>query len=357
MALTAGARTYSADSIRHCVTACVSAAGAHGAAAAAFADAITEAHLRGVETHGLRRLRPYVARMRSGGVNASADPEIVEAGSMLKVDGRNGIGHHVAKCAAEAASKAAAKSGIAIALVRNSNHFGFAGYYATHIAQAGQIAIVTSNGQVFVAPEGRTRALLSNNPLAIAAPLCQPEAFLELDLATSVTSRANIVRAAKEGLPLPPGTAQDKTGRPTADAAAALEGTLLALAGDRGFGLLFALEAITGVLAGGDAYADRVSSKESTPDAPEGTAHTIIAIDLTFAFGTDSYCARLNDMIARLRALPGGPGARPARYPGERRWRLRAQRLRDGIPLEQSDAADLADLAQELGLAPLQPLQ
>ena len=71
--------------------------------------------------------------------------------------------------------------------MRNSNHFGFAGHYAAQIAAQGQVGIATSNGQVCVAPDGAMKPLLSNNPLAIAAPLPRPDAFFELDLATSVT--------------------------------------------------------------------------------------------------------------------------------------------------------------------------
>lgn len=339
---------HDAAQLRDLVTACLRAAGATEPAADAMADALTEAHLRGVETHGLRRLRPYIERIRAGGVDAAAEPAIEHHQALIRVDGRNGIGHYVAQRAAAAAVDAARRLGIAIALIRNSNHFGFAGYYAGLIARSGQLGLVISNGQVCVAPEGRMRPFLSNNPLAIAAPTGDPDAFLELDLATSVTSRANVVQAAKNGQRLPPGWAQDNEGRMTRDAAAALDGSLLALAGDRGFALLFALEAMTGVLAGG-AYADQVSSKESAPHAPEGTAHTIIAIDLDLALGTATYAARLDDMIARLRAVPGD-AARPVRYPGERRWRLRRQRLRDGIPLAKADADDLMKLAAELGV-------
>ena len=175
------------------------AADAHVGAAEAMASAISEAHLRGVETHGLRRLRPYLARIRSGGVDAKAQPAKEQHGGLLMIDGRNAIGHDVASEAAKAVSDAAAQFGIAIAIVRNSNHFGFAGYYATMIAQRGQIGIVTSNGQVCVGPKGAKKALLSNNPLAIAAPTGRDDAFLELDLATSVTSRANVVEFAKLG--------------------------------------------------------------------------------------------------------------------------------------------------------------
>jgi LDH2 family malate/lactate/ureidoglycolate dehydrogenase len=325
------------------------AAGAAADAADAMATAITEAHLRGVETHGLRRLRPYVARLRSGGVDGMARPQIEARNALLMIDGRNGIGHYVASVAAQAVSDAAQESGIAIALVRNSNHFGFAGYYATMIAARGQLGIVTSNGQVFVAPEGAKKALLSNNPLAIAAPLDDPDNFLELDLATSVTSRANIVEAARSGATLPPGVAQDADGNPTRDPAAALAGSLLAFGGAKGFGLLVALEALTGVLAGG-AFADQVSSKEASPDAPEGTAHTLIAIDLATALGTQAYSRRLDELLTRLGALPVNAAAEPIRYPGERRWTLRRERLREGVPLSDGELVDAISLAEELGV-------
>jgi LDH2 family malate/lactate/ureidoglycolate dehydrogenase len=316
----------------------------------AMADAITEAHLRGVDTHGLRRLRPYIARIRSGGVDGNSQPQVSSKNALILVDGRNGIGHHIATLAARAVSEAARQFGIAIALVRNSNHFGFAGYYATLIAAQKQLGIVTSNGQVCVAPEGAKRPLLSNNPLAIAAPLRDPDRFLELDLATSVTSRANIVEAAGSGSPMPAGWAQDADGNPTRLPGAALAGSLLAFGGNKGFALLVALEALTGVLCGG-AFADQVSSKEAAPGAPEGTAHTLIAIDLELALRASSYADRLEELVGRLLALPRNAAADAIRYPGERRWRLRRERLRDGIPLSDTELTDAARLATELGIA------
>ena len=251
----------SAKWLQRIVAEILSAAGARSDAASAMASAITAAHLRGVETHGLRRLRPYVERIRSGAVDGGAVPTIERYEAVLIVDGRNGIGHFVSTLAVDAVSETASELGIAIALVKNSNHFGFAGFYATEIAARGQIGIVISNGQVCVGPEGATKSFLSNNPLAIAAPTGRNDEFLELDLATSVTSRANVVAAAKRGDLLPSGWAQDADGKPTRDAQAALAGSLMAFGGAKGFGLLVALEAITGVLAGG-AYADQVANKE-----------------------------------------------------------------------------------------------
>ena len=326
------------------------AGGARSEAAEVMAAAITAAHLRGVETHGLRRLRPYVARIRAGAVDGKAEPAVERRGSVFMIDGCNGIGHYVAAVGVRAVVDAARESGIAIALIKNSNHFGFAGYFATQIAERGQIGIVISNGQVCVGPEGAAKPFFSNNPFAIAAPTGHDDAFLEMDLATSVTSRANIVAAAKSGGLLPEGWAQDAQGKPTRDAEAALAGSLLAFGGGKGFGLLFALEAITGVLAGG-AYADQVSSKEAAPGTPEGTGHTLIAIDLEKTVGRAEYIRRLDDMLGRLHALPVGEGAMRPRYPGERRWQLHRERLANGIPLVPDELADLVALAGDLGVA------
>ena len=325
------------------------AAGASASGAEIDGNSTTEAHLRGIETHGLRRLRPYVKRIRGGGVDGKAEPTIDRRQALLMVDGHNGIGHYVAQAAANAASVAAKESGIAIALVSNSNHFGFAGYFATIIAARGQIGIVTSNGQVNVGPQGAAKPLFSNNPLAIAAPTGRADEFLDLDLATSVTSRAHIVEAARSGTVLPEGWAQDSQGKPTRDPTAAFAGSLLAFGGGKGFGLLVALEAITGVLAGG-AYADQVANKETSQNTPEGTGFTLIAIDLEQGIGADAYKRRLDDMLWRLHRLPMGPKAEPPRYPGERRWQLRRERLAGGIPLEANEVADLLALAKELGV-------
>jgi LDH2 family malate/lactate/ureidoglycolate dehydrogenase len=308
-----------------------------------FAEQTVEAHLRGVETHGLRRIKPYLARIRAGAVDAAAEPVVERYGALLRIDGRNAIGHHVAGVTADAVAAAAGEIGAAVALIRNSNHFGFAGYYATRIARQDKVAIVTSNGQVCLGPDGALRPLLSNDPIAVAAPLGD-ETFFEFDMATSKTSRANVAMAAQRGEPIAPGVALDAAGLPTTDAAAALAGVLLPAADGRGFGLVAAIELLTGVITGG-AYADLVASKESASQVPEGTAHFMVAIDLDKALGRDVALQRIGDFAERLAGVPVREGATPSRYPGSRRWQLRAQRLRDGIPLTDDDVEILQSLA------------
>ncbi len=307
-----------------------------------------EAHLRGVETHGIRRIKPYVARLRAGGVDRKAEPEIDLSSGLLRIDGRNGVGHHVATVAADAVAEAAKTNGAAVALVRNSNHFGFAGYYATRIAAQGMAAMVTSNGQVLVGPKGARRAIFSNDPLAIAAPL-SADAFFEFDMATSVTSRANIVQAAASGGALAPGMALNSEGNPTTNAKAAAGGILLPFGGDKGFAFIAAIELLTGVLTGG-AYADQVASKESSVNTPEGTAYFMLAIDLELALGRSLFEQRLQDMVQRMTALPMKTGSSQPRHPGARRWAHRRERLAGGIPLTATDADTLRSLADEIGM-------
>lgn len=328
------------------VRGCAMAAGVSESAADAMADHLVEAHLRGVVTHGLRRLRPYLARIAAGGVDPNTDPAITKHGAVLRVDGRNAIGHHVARVAADAVTEEARIHGVAVALVRNSNHFGFAGYYASRIAAASMLGVVTSNGQVMVGPEGALQPIFSNDPLAIAAPYAGGRMF-ELDMALSVTSRQNIVSAAREGRPIPPGIALDGDGEETTDASAALEGVLLAFGGPRGFALLSAVEMLTGVLGGG-AYADLVGSKEASPAAPESTSHFMLAVDLEASGGTSTFEARLADLVSRIENIPVRAGAPAPRTPGTRRWHLRAERLEQGIPVTVADLQDLEGLCADL---------
>jgi len=340
-------RTINAADLKDRVVRALATAGVPGNAAGNFAEHMVEAHLRGVETHGLRRLKPYLARIRSGAVDGAAEPHVEQVGSLLRVDGRNAIGHHVAGVAADAVATAADGLGTAVALVRNSNHFGFAGYYATRIARHDMVAVVTSIGQVCLGPDGALRLLLSNDPIALAAPLGN-SAFFEFDMATSKTSRANIAIAAERGEPISPGLALDASGFPTTDAAEALAGVLLAAGDARGFAFVAALEVLTGVVTGG-AYADLVASKEAAPNTPEGCAHFMLAISLDRALGSSAAQRRLVDFVERLSRLPVLEGAMLPRYPGKRRWELRAERLRDGVPLSLEDFGLLATLSGDAG--------
>ncbi|MDZ7748748.1 MAG: Ldh family oxidoreductase [Halofilum sp. (in: g-proteobacteria)] len=337
------------EDLRARVTACLQAARATDAAAEAMADALVEAHLRGSRPTGCGASGPTC-----GACAPAAWPRARSRGSRATpVCCASTVATRSVTTPPRAprmrSTRAAAEHGVAVALVRHSNHFGFAGYYATRIAQAGCAALVSSNGQVMVGPEGAQRPLFSNDPLAIACPLADGTC-LEFDMAFSVTSRAKVVQAGERGDPVPEGVALDASGNPTTDAAAAAAGILLPFGGTRGFAFLAALEMLTGVLGGG-AYADGVASKEAGDDTPEDASHFLLAIDLERAGGREAFVERMADLVARIHALPLRAGDTPLRYPGERRWQLRARRLAEGIPLSSREAADLEQLCGELGVA------
>ena len=332
----ANAQRFEAEAIRRFAVALARDAGATPSAADDLVEAMLEADLRGVDTHGMRRLAPYLERIRSGAVDGTAEPVVTRRASVVDVDAKNAVGHHAMLSACRALAAGAAEHPVQFAAVRESNHFGFAGFYATWLARRGLVAIVASNGTPCVAPPGGRLPFFSNDPLAIAAS--GGEAMVEYDVALSSISRARIAQAAERGLPIPSHWAIDATGAPTTDATAALAGTLLPFGGERGFGLLFATEVLAGILSGG-ASADDVASKER-PDAVERTSHIVIAISPAATHGGWSFDKRLAELIDRMRAAaPDGPAA--PRYPGERRWAHRAQNLAGGVPLDAATVAAL----------------
>ena len=323
-----------------------SQAGAHQEAAHDLATAMVDADLRGVHTHGIRRLAPYAQRIRAGSVDGDARPSAQTTDGSIRVNGHNGVGHHVARYACDRLIELSSHHGIAAAAVFNSNHFGSAGYYATYLAQHGMIGIVTSNGTPCVAPIGGVDAFFSNNPFAIAAPL--GSGFVELDLALSSISRARVAQALEAGVSIPSDWAFGPDGRSTTDPATALAGTMQPFGGERGLALLFALELLSGVLSGA-AVADEVAPKDKS-DRPEGTGHFMIGIRID-RFGTHEWFEeRLAGMVQRMKSARLVEGAEVPRFPGERRHALRAQRLSDGVPLTLPTVESLQKLAQSYGM-------
>ncbi|MGH7328750.1 MAG: Ldh family oxidoreductase [Polyangiaceae bacterium] len=341
------ASVFDVENLRELALALARDAGAEERAAADMVDAMLEADLRGVETHGLARLAPYLERIRSQAVNGRAVPSVTARDGIVDVDACNAIGHHGARLACDALIAQGPQHPVGVATIRNSNHFGFAGYYTSLLARRGFVALCTSNGTPCVAPPGGIRPFLSNDPFAISA--ADGDVVIELDLALSSTSRANVRRAFERGEMIPANWALGPDGLPTDDPAAALKGTMLPLAGERGFGLLFAIEIFAGLLSGG-AAADQVGSKER-PDAIERTSHALIALRTdAFPFG-ETFGARLRMLVDGLRAAPRRSGTEIPRYPGERRWAMRAERLREGVPIAVETVRSLQTLAHDCGIA------
>jgi LDH2 family malate/lactate/ureidoglycolate dehydrogenase len=316
-------------------------------AAADLAEAIIDAELCGVSTHGLRRLLPYMKRVSTGTIDGQAEPQLTGGGPIIEVDGRNGIGAHVLRVASDAALKRAGSDGIGLALVRNSNHAGAIGWAADRIARRGMVGIVISNGPALIAPPGGTIPFVSNSPIAISAPLPDGDTFL-VDMATSMVSRDRIRQAAEAGTPIPAGWALDSAGVPTQDAVAAMAGALLPIGGPaRGFALILGLEVLSGLLP--NALTDVLVPLKESSAAPEGIGHFILVIDPAHLSSGDSLPQRLAQMSRRLEELPSLPAGSTARLPGHRRGEQRKATLQNGIVVSEITLKMLVELADQTG--------
>ncbi|MDQ2866428.1 MAG: Ldh family oxidoreductase [Candidatus Eremiobacteraeota bacterium] len=222
-------------------------------------DVLVAADLRGVESHGVARLNSYyVSRLRNGHMKAKPNYEIVrETETTVLYDADNGLGHPVAKMAMEKTIEKAAAHGSAFGAVRNSNHYGIAGYYAMLALERDMIGMSSTNSVKYGAPTFGKDVMLGTNPLAFAVPAGQEPPFV-LDFATTTIPKGKLEVYKRKGLPLKDGWAIDEAGQMTEDPDAALRGALLPLggfgtdhSGHKGYGLGLLVDILCGVLSGG----------------------------------------------------------------------------------------------------------
>jgi L-2-hydroxycarboxylate dehydrogenase (NAD+) len=310
------------------------------------ASRLVEADMRGRSGHGLIRLRPYVDRIRAGGINIRPQIAVVhDTPVSAQVDGDNGLGQVVMTKATELAIAKAGDSGLAWVGTVHSNHAGAAGIYAEMAADAGHVgmyfAVANANG---MPPWGGTEPLLGTNPIAIALPTSRTP--FVLDIATTATSHGTIKVHARDGLPLPEGWVVDREGRPITDAARAGEGFLLPMGGYKGSGLTIAIGLLAGVLNGAAFGADVVDHRRDQV-TPTNTGQSILVMRPDLFRPNDEVRADLTRHLDALRAAGSIDGG-PVRLPGDEAAKVRAENEAEGIPLSDSLAEELHELAVEL---------
>lgn len=313
------------------------------AGARLVADCLVSANLQGVDTHGMARLPTYARRLREGAIDPKAQPRIAtQRGATAIVDGANALGPIAACLAMDVAVQGAREFGIGYTGVRNSNHFSYAAYYCERAAAAGMVGLCSSGGEPTVAPWGGVDAFYTNSPIALAAPTSAEP--LVVDLATSVSSRGNILLAKLLGQPIPEGWAVDAQGKPTTDAVAALAGSVLPMGGAKGYALIVALEVLNGVLSGGP-FAPHVGSQAAKDGKPAGVPHFFLAIDPEALVGRQAFLERMDALVQATRSARSADPQAPVLVPGERRRAVAAARSREGIPLPEELRAELLSLA------------
>ncbi|HVC79945.1 MAG TPA: Ldh family oxidoreductase, partial [Chloroflexota bacterium] len=250
----------------------------------------------------------------------------------------------------------AREAGTCMAVVRNSNHYGIAGYYPMLAAAQDMIGVCcTTAGPLVVATGGRT-SLLGTNPLAFAAPAGRHQPFM-LDMATSVVPIGKVEVKARRQTPLPAGWAVDAQGRTATDAAEVLArtsgdltGGLVPLggleAGHKGYGLAVMVDILSGVLAGARVSLHVREAKGRGESA--GVGHFVAAIDLAAFGAVDEFKAAMDAYIDDLHAAPRAPGVDRLMVAGEPEFEARQRHLRTGLPLHGGVAASLQELGREL---------
>jgi LDH2 family malate/lactate/ureidoglycolate dehydrogenase len=314
-----------------------------GLAATDAADAariLVLGDLFGVHTHGVSRLESYGERLDMGGINAKAQVRIERvAPAIVKVDGDNGVGTLVGYRALESAMQLAREFGVAVAFVRNSNHFGPIAPYSLIAAEAGFASIIGSNSTTTIAPTGGREAKVGNSPVAFGVP--NPDGRpLILDMAVSVVARAKIRDALKRGEAIPDTWATDKEGRPTTDPKAALDGFLQPIGGYKGYGLALIVDLFAGLLSGAG-YLTHVTSWIDAPEAPQNLGHFFILVD-TRNLGPSTWLAeRMTDFAHILHSTPPADAAKPVLVPGELEMDRLERHRRDGVSIDPALYAKL----------------
>lgn len=344
----------SADELQRFTARIFAAAGLPSPDAELVADVLVTTNMRGVDTHGVMRIPLYVRRLRTGYLNPTPEVKTVRSfGATAVLDADDGMGHVATARAMEMALDLADEHGMGCVGVRNSSHFGAAGYYA-HLATARDaIGIVCTNGPAVMAPAGGREARLCNNPIAIAVP-SGSESDLLLDFAMSVAAGGKIRLAAKEGREIPDHWVLRPDGTRTTNAVEALEGILLPVGDHKGYCLAFAVEVLTGVLMG-SAFGLDVKHQWDTGRGAENqgvsrTGHTVIAIPVKAFMDVDEFKGRVDDLVRELRSCPTQPGVESVLVPGDVEQRAWRDRDAAGIPISGAVYESILDVANELGV-------
>lgn len=339
----AGALVVAADDLQRLCTATLVHVGVPPDDAALVAETLVRSEAEGAVSHGIARLPTLVRRIRAGVVAPALRFEVTkESGTVATVDAHDGIGQVVAARAMQLATTKAKAAGLGAVAVRNSSHLGRAGHPAAIAAEAGLIGVAASNASPRLVAAPGARAVLGNNPWAVAVP---GEQIIVVDMANSVVAAGKIRAAQAAGERIPIGWAVDEQGDATSDAQAALSGALLAFGGHKGWALALVVDVLTGVLSGG-AYGDDVSAVDD-PERPQRSSHLFLALDVAAFIDVTDFRARMDDLTDRLLQAGGQEG----RLPGQASAATRARRTAEGIPIRASTVEAIGAVRREAGLA------
>lgn len=329
--------------------------------AAVAAEALLAADLRGIDSHGVARLSGYVRLWEAGRVNPKPEVRIVrETPSTATVDGDAGLGLAVAPRAMQIAVEKAKQVGTGWVSVRNSNHFGIAGYYAMQALSFDMIGIAMTNASPLVAPTFSVERLLGTNPIAVAVPAHEQPPFVA-DFATTTAANGKLEILQRLHAAAPLGWVQDREGKPTVDAEALKKGgALLPLGSDRehgshkGYCLGAIVDIFSAVLSGAGygPWAPPFVSFLPLPADPVGAGlgHFFGAMRIDAFRPAEEFKQHMDNWISRFRSAKPAEGYERVLIPGDPERQAEAERKQNGIPLLPTVAEDLRQLAKKFNI-------
>lgn len=330
------------------------ASGMSAADAQTFADALVDADLHGTSTHGLSRLNIYLKRIELGLIDPRAELRIDRRrGGTLSLDAGNGVGQVQAVKALDMLLPMARENGVAAATIRNSQHFGAVSYYCNRAAERGFILMAMTNCEPAMSPTGGWDAFFGTNPIAASFPTGKGYP-VKIDLSTSAIARGNIIAAAKKNQPIPLGWALDANGNPTTDAQQALLGTVLTMAGHKGYALALMVEVLSSVLSGA-AIGPEIGSMYKNLDRKQDVGHFFCLLDVEAFMDRAEFTSRIDRTIDMLKSGRRLAVVDEILVPGERSARIAEENERLGVPVGAETWKEIESLCVKFNVAlPLQ---
>lgn len=310
---------------------------------------LVSSSLRGVDSHGVQLLPFYLEQISWGDVDPLADGHVVsEDGACLLYDAENGIGAAISEICCEHAVRLANFHGAGVVVVRDSNHFGAAAFWAQRISAANQIGVVMCNASPLVAPWQGREPRLGTNPICMSVPGGTQYGWL-LDMATTTVAAGKIFKAAINGQnTIPHGWAMNSAGVPTTDTREAMQGTLMPLGGYKGSGLAMMVEILCALLGGSAMSTElggiRIRGQKSR------VSQVFVAIDIRRFLPVEEFRARLDRLIGAIKSAAPASGYDEILVAGEPEWRTEEERRHTGVPVGSGTWERLTAAAAKLGV-------
>jgi LDH2 family malate/lactate/ureidoglycolate dehydrogenase len=326
------------------------------------ATVMVDTDLSGVDSHGLSMLMDYDQSRRKGKLNLHAAPHIVRENTVTAlVDADAGLGHAAAVMGMELAIGRAKEHGVGIVTVRNSHHFGAAGYYARMASSAGLVGLVMSATRTINTVPTRGRMpVMGTNPIAFSAPARRNLPFT-LDMATSSCAANKVKVYELRGHDIPSGWVVDEKAQPVTDSTQAMDilfrrpkdigggltpvGGSAEMASHKGYGLAMMVHILAGTLSGSSFSPLRI--KKQKPDDPDNLGHFFCAIDPTVFREPGEFEDDLDEVIDVLHDTPAADPDLPVLVPGDLEAQARERRRRRGIPVTDSLADKIKALCEQ----------